>query len=307
MKKTYSLILTLALFLAASVVYAQGYTFRVLANKGQNQVKQAGSQRPVPLKTGATLNSDDELIVGKDSYIGLMHKSGKTLEVREAGAQKVSDLEKKISTKNSSVASRYAQFIASKMNDENRSYASRMNATGAVSRATGSNAINVMLPNSVDFLGDNAIIEWVGPEEATDDTKYKVTIMNIFDEVIYEEEVAGNEIAIDFSQESMQNESGLYIFSVQQADDEEVKSGNIGIKRVSEDDMAEVVDNYNSLKAEVSDDSPLNKLIYASFFEENGLLLDAMTKYQEAMELSPDVDDFQELYNGFLIKNNLAK
>jgi hypothetical protein len=48
-------------------------------------------------------------------------------------------------------------------------------------------------------------------------------------------------------------------------------------------------------------------LVYASFFEENGLLLDAMTKYEEAIKMSPEVDDFKELYNGFLIKNNLAK
>lgn len=307
MKKTYSLILTMVLLLSASVVFGQGYTFRVLANKGQNQVKKAGTSAPVALKTGSTLNSGDELIVGSGSYIGLMHKTGKTLEVREAGTKKVSDLEGKIASNNSSVASRYAQFIASKMNEDNSSYASRMNATGAVSRATGGNAIEVMLPTSVDFLGDNAIISWTAAEDVADDATYVVSVMNIFDEVIYEEEVAGNKVALDFSDESMQNESGLYIFSVRLASDEEIKSGNVGIKRVSEDDMAQVVENFNSLKSEVSDDSPLNKLIYASFFEENGLLLDAMTKYEEAIELSPEVDDFKELYNSFLLKNGLAK
>jgi hypothetical protein len=307
MKKTYSFILALALIFTASVVFGQGYTFRVLANKGNNQVKKAGTSTAVPLKTGATINAEDELIVSADAYIGLMHKSGKTVEVREAGTKKVSDLEAKISTSNSSTASRYAQFIANKMNEDNSSYASRMNATGAVSRATGSNAIEVMLPSSVDFLGDNAIISWVGPEETAANTKYVVTVMNIFDEVIYEEEVSGSKVTLDFTKESMQNETGLYIFSVKQADDEEIKSGNVGIKRVSADDMAEVVSNYNNLKSEVSDDSPLNKLIYASFFEENGLLLDAMTKYEEAIKLSPEVEDFKELYNGFLLKNGLSK
>lgn len=306
MKKTYSLILTLMLFLSASVVYSQGYTFRVLANKGSNQVKQAGSARPVPLKTGATLNADDELVVGNDSYIGLMHKTGKTLEVREAGTTKVSELEKKISTKNSSVASRYAQFIASKMNDDNSSYSARMNATGAVSREVGG-SINVLLPNEVYSIGQNAIVKWEPAEEEGEEAAYKVKIMNIFDEVIYEEEVSDEQISLDFTDESMQNESGLYIFSVQKVGDEDVKSKNIGIKRVSEDDMAEVVENYNNLKSEVEDDSPLNKLIYASFFEENGLLLDALTKYEEAIQLSPEVEDFKELRDGFLIKNNLVK
>lgn len=307
MKKMYSFLLTFMLLLSTVVVYGQGYTFRVLANKGQNKIKKAETSETVALKTGATLNSGDQIIASEGAYIGLMHKTGKTIEIRKPGTVRVSELEQKVTGSASSVASRYAQFIASKMNDDNSSYASRMNATGATVRATGGADIQVLLPASVEFIGDNAIIEWVGPEDADDNTTYKVKVQNIFDEVIYEEEVSGNSVALDFTKESMQNESGLYIFSVAKADDSDVKSSNIGIKRVSAEDNKEVVDNYQDLKTEVSQDSPLNKLIYASFFEENGLLLDAMTKYQEAIKMSPDVEDFQELYNGFLLKNGLAK
>jgi hypothetical protein len=296
------------LLLSTVFVYAQGsYTFKVLANKGQNKVKKAGSSTTEALKTGATLNSGDELIVSQGAYIGLMHKTGRTVEVREPGTKRVAELAQKVTGTASTTASRYAQFIASKMSDENNSYAARMNATGATERATGGAEINVMLPSSVNFLGDTEIIEWAGPEGSDANTEYKVTIMNIFDEVIYEETVTGNTVAIDFSDPSMQNESGLYIFTVQKADDEDIKSGNIGIKRASAEDNAEIVQNYEQLKSEVSEDSPLNKLIYASFFEENGMLLDAMTKYQEAMQMSPDVEDFQELYERFLIKNGLTK
>ena len=75
---------------------------------------------------------------------------------------------------------------------------------------------------------------------------------------------------------------------------------------MSEDDAKAIKDNLDILKAEVSDDSPLNKLIYASFYEENNLLLDALTKYEEAIELSPEVEDFKTLYDDFLIKNGLS-
>ena len=71
MRKSYSFILIFSLLFAVTSAFGQGYTFRVLANKGQNQVKKAGSSTAVALKTGATLNADDELIVGNGSYIGL--------------------------------------------------------------------------------------------------------------------------------------------------------------------------------------------------------------------------------------------
>ena len=62
-----------------------------------------GSTAAVALKTGATLNDGDELIASQGAYIGLMHKSGKTLEVRTAGSKKVSDLAKMVNTKSASV------------------------------------------------------------------------------------------------------------------------------------------------------------------------------------------------------------
>ncbi|MBV6644535.1 MAG: hypothetical protein KI790_03750 [Cyclobacteriaceae bacterium] len=306
MRKFFSFTLTLSMLFLTGVVFGQGYTFRVLANKGQNQVKKAGSSEAVALKTGATLNAEDELIISQGAYIGLMHKTGKTIEVREAGSKKVSELEKKVAARNTSVASRYAQFIANKMNEgEKANYRARMNATGAVSRATGSAAINVMLPSSVDVLSDNAVVRWSAPENAPEDITYVVTVMNIFDEVVLSEETGKTSFDLDFA--TMKDEAGLYIFNVKQKGDDEVASGNFGIKKVNPTDRPEVSENLAGLQSEVAEDSPLNKLIYASFFEENGLVLDALTKYEEAIKLSPGVQDFQDLYESFLIKNNLAQ
>jgi hypothetical protein len=289
-------------------MYGQGYTFRVLANKGTNQIKRAGADTPIALKTGISLNTGDELIVAEGSYIGLMHKTGKTLEVKTAGTLTIASLEKKIVAKNTSVSSKYAQYIAAKMSDDGtRSYASRMKATGAVSRATGSNAIDVMLPadGTINVLGDNAIVRWNAPEDAPDDIVYVVTVMNIFDDVIFEDETQKTMVELNF--EELPNETGLYIFSVKQKDNEDIASGNFGIKKVTPGDMNEVETNYKGLQEEVGEDTPLNKLIYASFFEENGLLLDALTMYEEAIKMSPGVTDFEDLYQVFLVDNGIAQ
>ncbi|WP_258103753.1 hypothetical protein [Marinoscillum sp. MHG1-6] len=308
MRNFISVSLTIVVLLFATLVNAQGYTFRVLANKGDNKVKKAGSGTAVALKTGATLNANDILISSSDAYIGLMHKTGKTTEIRGSGTKKVSDIEKQVNVASTSVANRYAQFVMNKLNEEeNTNYRARQYATGAVSRATGSAAINVLAPEQVEVLEDKTVVRWNAPEGMEEGETYTVKVRNIFDEVIYETETEKTSVELDFTAESMQNDAGLYLVKVYKTSDEEIASGEVGIKKVKENDKVEVQESLAALKQEVSEDSPLNKLIFASFYEENGLILDALTKYEEAIKMSPDVDDFQELYQNFLINNGLAQ
>lgn len=297
----------LMLFLStANTAMGQGYVFRVLANKGANQVKRATDGQTQPLKTGATLNQGDEIIAISGAYIGLMHKTGRTIEVRNSGVTKIDELEKKLASAKVSVANRYAKFVMNKMNqgdgDVNKNYRQNLKATGAVERATNNASIKVMLPSSIDVLNPNAIIRWTGGEEGSN---YVVSVKNIFDEEIFTAETEKTSININFEDENLADER-LVIFNVKVKDNDDVRSSDYGIKRLSSDDAAEVTAGLQELKAEVSDDTPLNKLIYASFYEENNLILDALTKYEEAINLSPDVEDFKTLYEDFLIKNGLG-
>ena len=137
-------IVLLVLLLAGELSYAQSYTFKVLANRGDNKIKTGEEWKP--LKTGASLKAQDELIVSNDAYLGLVHASGKTMELRDAGNHKVSDLAKKVSQGGSSVASKYADFVLSKMSAEGKK--NRLSATGAVHRGLG-DPINIYLPNAI--------------------------------------------------------------------------------------------------------------------------------------------------------------
>ena len=306
MRTIYSIAVLMLFLMTANTAMAQGYVFRVLANKGANQVKRAADGQTQPLKTGATLNNGDEIIAAGGAYIGLMHKTGRTIEVRNAGVTKIDELEKKLASAQTSVANRYAQFVMNKMNqddgDVNKNYRQNLKATGAVERATNNASIKVMLPSSIDVLNSNAIVRWT---EVEGDNSYIVTVKNIFDEEIFVAETDKSKIKLDFDAENLANER-LVIFNVKLKDNDDVRSSDYGIKRLSPDDAKSINENLEMLKAEVSDDSPLNKLIYASFYEDNNLILDALTKYEEAINLSPDVEDFKTLYEDFLIKNGLG-
>lgn len=305
MRKFVSIAITIMFVFVVGVANGQGYTFRVLANKGQNKVKKEGAASAVALKTGATLSDGDQLIASQGAYIGLMHKSGKTLEVRTAGTKKVSELAKLVNTKSASVSSRYAKFLADKMNEKEKpNYRQRLNATGAAKRALGGDEqIKALIPaEDASVLGDKAIVTWDVLEDM-EEKVFIVTVKNIFDEEIMKEEVAGNSVMLDFTSEQMQNEEGLWIINVKAKENEDVSSGDIAIKRP--ENPEQYAEGLSTLKAEVSEDSPLNKVIYASYYEENGLIVDALTAIEEAIQMNPEIEDFKILKKDIIERNGI--
>jgi hypothetical protein len=61
------------------------------------------------------------------------------------------------------------------------------------------------------------------------------------------------------------------------------------------------------LKAEMPEETALNKIVLASFYEENKLLINAIENYEAAITMEPEVDFFQAAYSQFLERNGLAE
>jgi len=262
MKTVYSLLLITVTFVW-NTLNAQDYVFKVLANRGENQVKTQGSWKPV--KTGTSLKSGDELKVSENAYVGLVHTSGKTYEIKNAGLVDVNELASSLNTSSSSVASKYADFVMNKMNaDDNKN---KLAATGAVTRGDGG-AISVFMPSSVEVLNPSATVSW---EESEGET-YVVTLKNMFDEVIYEEETAKNSIELNFDDSKLKEER-LVILNVGVKGNEEMKSGDYGIQKLSGEDAKPVMEELENLKGEVSDESALSYIMMASFYENNNLMI----------------------------------
>ena len=276
MKKHF--ILTLVILLVGSQVFSQGYTFKVLANRGENKIKTGSETKP--LKTGASLKSDDELIVSSNAYLGLVHSSGKTMELKEAGNHKVSELAQRVSQGGSSVASKYADFVLSKMSAEGKK--NRLSATGAVHRGP-EDPISVFLPSISEIYGDRALIQWDSSQVAN---AYKVTIRNMFDDTLMEIKTNENGFEVDMTDEKLAKENVLLI-EVSDGNDPTRKTESKAIRRLSEDKTTQVKDQLDALMEGVEEVTALNKFILAGFFEENNLLADALTAYQEAIILSP--------------------
>jgi hypothetical protein len=290
-------ILTISLLAIGVIAYGQSYTFKVLANKGTNQIKVGGAWEP--LKTGASLKDTDELKISDNAYLGLMHSGGRTLEWKQAGTYTVADLEAKVS-KGSSVASKYADFLASKMTAEAKK--NRLSATGAVHRGGADIAINVYAPESVSMYNPEGVMRWDALEG--DGIVYKVVVKNMFDEVLITEETSDTHFNLDLNDPKIAA-ADYVIFAVTTADDESVKSASIALKKLPQDDMNMVNSGLTELMTDVNSETALNKYILAAFYEENNLLIDAISNYEAAVTLAPEVETFKEAYDEFLYRNGL--
>jgi hypothetical protein len=303
------LILTALSFavLIASPLNAQDYVFKVLANKGGNTVKVADHIMDwEPIRTGATLNSDDELRISENSYVGLVHASGKTVELKSEGNYYVRDLAAKLGNTKSSVASKYANFVINKMTtdenqDINKNHREYLTVTGAVERSVLDAPISLKMPSSVEVLNEEALIRW----DAVKDAKgYVFTVRNMYDEVIFTKELAKPQILLALGKAPVATEE-LVIVNVRVKGNEEIYSGNYGIKRLTGVDADPILKELDQLSVSLKEETSLNKLILATFFEENNLLIDALMNYEKAVQLSPEVEQFKIAYELFTKRNGL--
>lgn len=292
-------VLTLLLTFMTAFTIAQDYAFKVLANKGTNEVKSGNDW--VPVKTGASLKNDDELKLSANSYMGLVHATGKPLELKQPGSYKVSELAAQMKT-GTSVLTKYTDFILSSNSAEAKK--NRLSATGAVDRGDNA-AIQLMLPaNQHSGIYNNvAIISWMG---STVPGPYIVTIRNMFDDELEQMETPETSFQIDLSDPKFSKENALLIEVKSKSDPKQVSKQHL-IKKLAPAEQENVKKSLSEIMGEVQEQTALNKFILAGFYEENNLFIDAISAYEEAIKLAPDVSSYKEAYDDFLIRHGIKK
>lgn len=287
--------LTLALAtLAFSSISAQDYTFKVLINKGQNQIK-AGNDW-LPIKVGAQMNSGDELKISNNGYLGLVHVTGKPLEVKEAGAHKVIDLAARIKG-GSSVLNKYTDFILSARTDR----ATNLNATGAVTRGTGEIKVYLPKPQQAIVFNDEVSLTWAKEDKSK---AYVVQFNSMFGDELDRFEVQDTTLSIDLGSPKFSNEDNIVV-RVFSKNDPKVTSEDFVLKKLSAGDKKRLAAILADMSSLTEEKNALNMLYLASFYENNALLIDASTAYLDAMKLAPEIPDYREAYKHFVLRNNL--
>ncbi|MBT1705089.1 hypothetical protein [Chryseosolibacter indicus] len=274
---------------------AQDYTFKVLVNKGKNEVKAGSAWQP--LKTGSILKLKDEVKLADNAYLGLIHSSGKPLELKQAGNYKVSDLSAKVGS-GTSVVNKYTEFILSSNTQKNN----RLSATGAVHR--GSNTTRVYLPKSeaATVYGDRVIVDW---ESIANAKSYVIIIKSLFGDELLKTESIVDELILDLSDSKFKKEVNILVEVFPKDKPEMRPEPAYMIKRLPAAEKQRITLLMKDIAILTTETSALNQLILAGFFEQNKLFIDAANAYHKAIELAPDVQQYKDDYNNFLIRNGM--
>jgi hypothetical protein len=297
--KTRNLTLLALLTLFSASAFCQTYAFKVLANKGTNEVKSGDTWQP--LKTGASLKSGDEVKLADNCYIGLVHASGKPMELKLAGSYKVNDLAAKMGA-GSSVLNKYTDFILSSNSAEGKK--NRLSATGAVHRGE-TYAIQLMLPENQHsgIFNNVAVINWGGTKISG---PYVVTLRNMFDDELAKVETAETNFQVDLTDPKFVKENAILVEVKSKSDPKQVSKQHL-IKKLTPADEERVKTSLNEIIGEVAERTALNKFILAGFYEENNLFIDAIAAYEDAIKLSPDVPSYKEAYDEFLLRHGMKR
>lgn len=292
----------LALFIASIVAVghlnAQDYAFKVLVNKGKNELKSGATWQQI--KVGSSLQSHDELKVAENSYLGLVHVSGKPLELKQSGSYKVMDLAAKVNTGNN-VLNKYTDFILS----TNTGPKNNLAATGAVDRGLGN--LQVHLPQQAQhaaIYGNIVTVAWDEPEKPS--KPYIVTFNSMFGDELSRVETNDHHVIVNLNDKNFANEDNIIVKVVSKSDPSR-ESIDYTLKKLSKADKDRFKTVLNEVSSETAEQNAMNKLFLAGVYEQNGLLIDATGYWIEAIKLAPDVPDFKDDYEAFLIRNNIKK
>ncbi|NJM24165.1 MAG: hypothetical protein HC859_00025 [Bacteroidia bacterium] len=221
------------------------------------------------------------------------------MELKQAKTYKVADLAASVSG-GTSVLNKYTDFILSSNSAEAKK--NRLSATGAVHRGE-EREIKLMLPeNQHSGIYNNlAVLNW-------DDSKvrgpYIVTVKNMFDDVLDKLETPENHISIDLTAPKYGTENAILV-EISSKSDPKLGSRQHLIKKLPAAEQVKVKESLSDIIGVVSEQTALNKLIQASFYESHNLFIDAITAYEEAIKLAPDVPTYQEAYEEFLLRHGM--
>lgn len=297
------LLLVVMSFLIGSNSFANEFEFKVLAKKGTTQVQNKHNQRRL-VKIGSALNTDDLVTIPNGGYLGLVHKSGKTIELTEPGTFRVTDLCKDVEAQSSNLANKYASYIISKLSEDvtdiNYDYKKHLRVTGAVERGNGENVISLKMPKYVDILNDEILIQW---NELSMKVNYVLTVKNMYGKAVYEQITPRNSLKLNLSDSEFLKDN-LLIVNVKVENREDIFSDDYAIKKMPIDKIASLKQEVNNLQKVIGEPSSLNSLAIANFYEQNNLLVDALVEYEKAKNLSPDSPQFETAYYAFLIRHS---
>jgi hypothetical protein len=287
--------------------HAQGgkEAFKVLATKGNNTVVQSGESSATPLVIGAKVFDQQIIHIADGGYLSMIHATGKSIELKKAGAYPVKDLVAQAGQATAGLASKYANFVIGELTrndlDINKEHRKNMTVTGSVERSTGAHALAVSVPRSLVILRNQLTVN-LASNEANGSFTY--TLMNMFEETLATGSFKGNSLTVTLPDSREVTDQGVLLV-IKDAVNSSRSSKAINISMTNEQARKNIEQEIKQLSAELSEENAVNKLVMSSYFEEKRLFVEAEQHLKDAVSMAPDVEAYSMALRQFYKRNGI--
>jgi len=288
-------ILTMAFLSIALTINAQTHVFKVISSKGITEIKRGNKWMAVT--RGTKVFEGSRLRIKEDGYIGLIHKSGKPIQLKKQGEYDVNTLASKINVRSEGFASKYGSYIASKMTGSSTSKTSA-HMLGAVERKLEED-LTILVSKISKIRQTPTVIKWETEEQGP----YEVSLLNLFDEVIYKTVTSEKQVELNLSGKEI--EGDICLLKVIPVNNPGVRIEKRKLDVISGSSASKVNTALTEIENELDLNNALDNFFYATYFEDKGLNLEALHYYEQAMKMEPQVEDYKKAYEEFLVRQGV--
>ena len=327
-----------ALFIISSFSYGEEPEFKVLGVKGTVMVE-SRNKGWKELKAGDGIYKNEKIKIDEASYLGLVHSSGRTIELKNKGTYTVAKLSREAASMKSSTAQKFAKFVADEIGSgddilASKNYHRNMETTGAVDRATGG---NVNYANTLSGMTGTDLSKYSGLNETMDFlfrsnkeyiyaklprtsyvidsvltfdwyknpnvSVYEFKIIDINNNEVYTTKTSDTSVTINLDNAGLKPGINYYWY---------VKSGDISsdqncINRMTERQKEQVREDTEPIKETMESGKDAAALmILAAYYEDANIMNRAVDSYREALDIEPGVKGYKTLYGRYLSRIGLV-
>ncbi|MCP4520864.1 MAG: hypothetical protein GY827_04090 [Cytophagales bacterium] len=276
---TKNIFFTFGVLLSLSLL-AEEHLFNVLIVNGS--IKKINNDKLV--SEGEKLFQEDTIVLGKGTYLALVHKTGITVEVRKEGKCVVSSLAATVN-KQKSFAGGYTKFVASSFQKKipQKDYST----IGAVSRNI---TLSLMTPENTEVFSDQKVtVRWT---KVTKAKAYIIRVHDVLKKKVYEQEI--KDTVHTFSLKNFRKSKRYFVQVCEKGNPSNCD------KFMMSQYNGESIDFQNVNRA-FGTETAIDFVIKAKFYEKKGLLLQAQEFYLKAKKTEPN-RAYHFLYEQFLHK-----
>jgi hypothetical protein len=281
---------------------AQTDSFTILAVQGKVLLSKNKPVMWSNLKIGDRFSGDSKIKLSKDSYAGMIYSNGTSIELHQPGIYDCSTL--KSLTLNTQISSnkKFMDFVLKELSKKIDNPL-EMKVTGAVVRGR-INYIAAGMPFNTCIIDPIVNFKWY-PDERTD--YYNFKILDGENRTLYIKKLQDTSITININ---LFNNPGNSCFKwiVSNYEKLEISSDTNYIIKFTQLQTEAIKDSVEQLNEILGkEQSALNQIILAEFYQRNNLNIDALNGYKKAVSLAPKVKIYSAMFKEFLNKVDLTR